>query len=71
MIKPIDSSSRADSRRVLALLGVLGLAILGWAGKQFADLPSEVNTLKVQRVEDNKRLDRMDRKLDDILKAVK
>lgn len=66
-----EHARQTDTKRILALFALLGVGLLGWAGRQFADLPSEVNTLKVQRVEDVGRLNRMDEKLDKILFAVK
>jgi hypothetical protein len=61
---------RQDNKRVLALLCLLGAALLTWVGKQFAELPSRTTVLETKVQSWEARQDRMDDKLDKILSAV-
>jgi len=58
-------------KTIAAILSVVGLGLLSWAGTQFADLPKRVSVVETQVVSSDKRLDRIEVKIDRILERVR
>ena len=53
-----------QSKLVAAIVMTAAGAMLVWAGEKFQDLPQDVNTLKIERIEDSARMQRFENKLD-------
>jgi hypothetical protein len=61
---------REDLPRLMALVGVLGVALLGWAGAQYGGLPQKVTVLETKEVIHASQLEKIDAKLDRILERL-
>lgn len=57
--------SKIDKAVISAVVSAIGIILL-WAGAKFKDVPEDVSTLKVQRVEDVKRVDKLADKVDEV-----
>jgi len=58
-------------KTIAAILSVVGLGLLSWAGAQFADLPKRVSVVETRVEFSGERLNRIEVKIDRILERVR
>jgi hypothetical protein len=58
-------------KTIAAILSVVGLGLLSWAGAQFADLPERVSVVETRVEFSGERLNRIEVKIDRILERVR